>query len=48
MAMMGARLPVGLGVVINRIETSPLRVVSVPSRVELLSRTVGVRVGQGL
>jgi hypothetical protein len=41
-ARTGARLLVGFRVVINRIETSPLGIVPVPGRVELLSRTMGV------
>ena len=47
-ATMGARLLVGCGAVVDRIETSPLRIVPVSGRVELLSRTLSVRVGQVL
>lgn len=45
---MGARLLVGCGAVVNRIEASPLGIVPVSDRVELLSRTLRVRVGQVL
>jgi hypothetical protein len=43
---MGARLLVGFRVVINRTKASPLGIVPVSGRVELLSRTMGM--GQGL
>lgn len=45
---MGARLLVGCRAVVIRIETSPLGIVPISGGIELLSRTLRVRVGQVL